>query len=95
MGKKLKHSQKSHNSIISQQQFVEVKRRAKLICDALDTENDAKVEEIAIESIKFMTPPELVMLGDQIEKHGYYAVGEAITDGDLYFFEENDDEYEN
>lgn len=86
MGRKRKHSAKASNSLLSQYQYNEVRRRAKLITDALDTENDDKVEEIAIESIKRMTPEELLFLGDMVQKHGFYEVGDAIIQGDQEFF---------
>ncbi len=76
------------NALLSNSQLIEVKRRAKLICDALDTENDAKVEEIAIESIEIMTSDELMILGSFIENHGFFEVGEAISQSDLLFFAE-------
>ncbi len=84
--KKRRRAQKS--GPLSNSQFVEVKRRAKLICDALDTENDEKVEEIAIESIKNMEPDELMILGSFIENHGFFEVGEAISSSDLSYFGE-------
>jgi hypothetical protein len=94
MGRKRKHAKKAQNSLISHSKFIEVNRRAKLICDALDAERDEKVEEIAIESIKFMTPEELVVLGEKIERHGFYSVGEAITAGDLEFFGAVNDDFD-
>ena len=74
------------DGFLNQASFIEVKRRAKLICDALDAENDEKVEIISVESIKTLTPEELVVLGSLIENHGFFAVGEAITASDLGFF---------
>lgn len=77
--------------LLSNSQLIEVKRRAKLICDALDTENDAKVEEIAIESIEQMDSDELMILGNYIENHGFFEVGEAIAQSDVMFFGESDE----
>ena len=82
--KKRRRSQK--DGVLSNSQLIEVKRRAKLICDALDIENDAKVEEIAIESIEIMSSDELMILGSLIENHGFYEVGEAVSCGNSFFF---------
>jgi hypothetical protein len=82
--KKMRRAQK--DGLLSNSQMNEVKRRAKLITDALDSENDDKVEEIAIESIEQMNSDELMILGNFIENHGYFAVGEAIANSDLEFF---------
>ena len=86
--KNKKRAQKG--GLLSNSQFIEVKRRAKLICDALDTENDAKVEEIAIESIEIMSSDELMILGTFIENHGFFEVGEAISESNLSFFGETE-----
>ncbi len=86
--KKRRRAQK--DGVLSNSQLVEVKRRAKLICDALDLENDEKVEEIAIESIKRMDSAELMILGSLIENHGFFEVGEAISGSDLLFFGDKD-----
>lgn len=87
--KKLKRAEK--NQPLSQRQFVEVKRRAQLMCQALDTENDEKLEEIAIESIQMLGDEELLFLASLIENHGYFEVAEALASSDLVFFGETDD----
>ena len=76
--------------ILSQMDFVEAKRRAKLICDALDSENDEKVEEISTESIREVSDEMLLVIGDLVQRHGFYEVGSAIQDGNLLFFGEDE-----
>ena len=80
------------DGLLTNSQMVEVKRRARLICDALDNENDEKVEEIAIESIKRLEDIELIVLGELIQQHGFYEVGEAIQELNLNFFDASEDE---
>ena len=87
--KKRRRAQK--DGPLSNSQFIEVKRRANLMCDALDSENDQKLEEIAIESIKLMNSDELMVLGSFVENHGYFEVGEAIANSDLNFFGETEE----
>jgi hypothetical protein len=80
------------DGLLPHNQFIEVNRRAKLICGALDSGNDEKVEEIAGESIKILSPDELLILGSLVENHGFYNVGEAIYNKDLDFFGIDPDE---
>jgi hypothetical protein len=78
----------SKNQALSQSEFVEVKRRALLICHALDCENDEKLEELAIESIEILNSEQLLYLANLIENHGFFEVAEAIASSDLFFFGE-------
>jgi hypothetical protein len=76
---------------LSQTSLIEVKRRSKLICDALDSENDEKVEIICVESIKIMSPEELVVLAGLIENHGFFAVADALATSNSDFFSVDSD----
>jgi hypothetical protein len=88
----MKKRRAQKDGLVSNSQLIEIKRRAKLICDALENGDDEKVETIAIESIKFMGPGELVVLAGALENFGYYDVGEAIATSDIGFFEASEDD---
>ena len=78
----------SKDSPISNSQLNELKRRAALICSALKANRDEKVIEIAVESIEMFSDYELVVLGDLVQREGFFNVGEAIQNADLIFFNE-------
>jgi hypothetical protein len=88
----VKSKRAKKDGLLSNQQLNEVKRRALLICNALDSGNDTKVDEIAIESIKRLDDVELLVLGDFVEKHGFFELGEQISQGNLSFFDPDDEE---